>query len=254
MIIFIFCICQSHSKLILYAENHGSLLFSFLSAHIGRPHQNHTRHNEPCEAQINIQHTEDLEGSCGHTVGSPVHGSPPPVLATSYNIPPPSVPYAFTSMSPMLYNPTMVPFYFPMDSDQGMMLVPYYPQYTVSSPVHLEPQDNIDASASVPDGQTVASQITGSVYSSAKQSGNIENGCVPPFAIYPQPPTPLLFQQPSSVPGGIYPTGTGPEANITVPRWMQTVSGLPHMTPPPCMLQSPPTAPIGAPVAYNAAT
>lgn len=230
------------------------ILCSFLSAHIGKPHQNQTRHIEAYEAQINTQHSEDLEGSCGHTAGSPVHISPPPMLTTGYNIPPPTVPYAFTPMPPMLYNHTMVPFYFPMDSDQGMMLVPYYPQYTVSSPVQLELQDNADASAIVPDVQAVPSQFTGSVYSSAKQSGNIESGCVPPCTIYPQPPTPLLFQQSSSVPTGVYPTGTGPEANISVPRWMQTVSSLPHMTPTPCMLQSPPTAPIGAPVAYSAST
>lgn len=195
-----------------------------------------------------------MEGSCGHTVGSPFHNSPPQMLTTSYNIPPPAVPYAFTPIPPMLYNHTMVPCYFPMDSEQGMMLVPYYPQYTVSSPVQLEPQDNIDASATVPDRQTVPSQFTGSVYSSAKQSANIESGSVPPYTIYPQPPTPLLFQQSSSVPAGIFPTGTGPDANISVPRWMQTMSSLPHMTQAPCMLQSPPTAPIGAPIAYNAAT
>ena len=194
-----------------------------------------------------------MEVNCGPTVGSPVLTSPPPMLTTSYNIPPPTVPYAFTPMPPMLYNHTMIPFYFPMDSEQGMMLVPYYPQYTVSSPVQLEQQDNIDSSATVPDGQAVPSQFTGSVYSSVKQSANIENGSVPPYTIYPQPPTPLLFQQSSSVPSGIYSTGTGPEANISVPRWMQTMSSLPHMTPTPCMLQSS-TVPVGAPIAYNAAT
>lgn len=195
-----------------------------------------------------------MEVSCGHPVSSPTHNGPPTVLTTSYNIPPPTVPYAFTPMPPTVYNHTMVPFYFPMDSEQGMMLVPYYPQYTVSSPVHLEPQDTLEVSTSVPDGQAVSSHFTGSIYSPVKQSGNVENGCLPPYTIYPQPSAPLLFQQPSSVPAGIYSTGTGPEANIPVPRWMQTGPGLPHMNTASCILQSPPTTPVGAPIPYNTAT
>lgn len=203
--------------------------------------------------QITAQQSEDLEGSCGHIIGSSAQSSPPSVLTTSYNIPPPTVPYAFTPMRSTVYNHTMVPFYFPMDSEQGMMLVPYYPQYTVNSPVQLEPQETGDVSTAVSDGQSVPSHCTGSVYSPVKQSGNIENGCLPPYAVYPQPPTPLLFQQPSSLPAGVYPTSFGPEANIPIPRWMQTMPGLAHMTPTPCVLQSTPT-PIGAPVPYNTAT
>lgn len=204
--------------------------------------------------QITAQQSEDLEGSCGHIIGSPVQSSPPAVLTASYNIPAATVPYAFTPMPPTVYSHTVVPFYFPMDSEQGMMLVPYYPQYTVNSSVQLDPQETVDVSAAVPDGQAVSSHFTGSVYSSVKQSGNIENGCLPPYTVYPQPPAPLLFQQPSSVPAGVYSTGIGPEANISMPRWMQTIPGLPHMTPTPCMLQPTPTTPVGTPVAYNTAT
>ncbi|XP_033606451.1 OTU domain-containing protein 4 isoform X2 [Cryptotermes secundus] len=223
------------------------------NSHVGRPCQNSARHSEPFEAHVTPQQSEDSEVSCGHTIGSPAQSSPPAVLTTSYNIPPPTVPYAFTPMPPTVYNHTMVPFYFPMDSEQGMMLVPYYPQYTVSSPVQLEPQDAVEVSTAVPDVQAVPSHFTGAIYSPVKQSGNTENGCLPPYTIYPQPPTPVLFQQ-TSVPAGVYPTGPGPEANISVPRWMQTMPGLPHINPTPCMLQSPPTTPVGAPVPYNTVT
>lgn len=138
-----------------------------------------------------------------------------------------------------------------MDSEQGMMFVPYYPQYTVNSSVQLEPQETVAVSTAVPDGQAVSSHFTGSVYSPVKQSGNSENGCFNPYTVYSQPPTPLLFQQPSSVPAGVYPTGIGPEANISIPRWMQTIPGLPHMTPTPCILQPTPATPFGTPVTYN---
>jgi len=225
------------------------LPFLFLSAHIGRPHQNQNRHNEPYETQITTaQQSEDLEGSCGHTIVSPAQSSPPAMLTTTYNVPPPSVPYSFSPMPPTMYNHSMAPFYFPVDSEQGMMLVPYYPQYAVGSPVQLEHQDVTDVSAAVP------SHLTGPVYSPVNQSGNTENGCLPQYTIYPQPSTPLFFQQPSSVLAGIYPAGTGPEVNISFPRWMQTMPGLPHMTPTPCVLQAPPATPIGAPAAYNTAT
>ncbi|KAJ4445659.1 hypothetical protein ANN_12343 [Periplaneta americana] len=108
--------------------------------------------------------------------------------------------------------------------------------------------------AAVPDGQNVPTHFTGSVYSQLPQPATVDSGFVPPYAMYPQPPTPLMYQQSSSVPAAVYPPGTGPVTNISAPRWMQTNQGAVHIMPTPCVYQSPQATHTGSAVPYNTPT
>ncbi|XP_069695112.1 deubiquitinase otu-like [Periplaneta americana] len=223
------------------------------TSHLVRPHQNPTRHGESYDVHTTAEQSEDIESNCGHAV-SDTHASSPAVLTTNYNVPPPAVPYTYTPVPPAVYNHTVVPFCYPVEAEQGMMPVPYYPQYAVSSPVPLVSQDTTETPAAVPDGQNVPTHFTGSVYSQLPQPATVDSGFVPPYAMYPQPPTPLMYQQSSSVPAAVYPPGTGPVTNISAPRWMQTNQGAVHIMPTPCVYQSPQATHTGSAVPYNTPT
>ncbi|PSN53356.1 hypothetical protein C0J52_04093 [Blattella germanica] len=210
-----------------------------------RSHQNPGRPNEQCEMQTVVQQPQDFD-VCGRTVNEaqmPVHGHSMNIVSSTFNVPPPTpvpstMPYTFSPIPhPTMYSPSVVPFYYPVESEQNIVPLQYYPQYTISPPVQLA-HDTTDSTLSATDAQTAASSHMTGTLCQMQQSGNIESGCFTSCAVYssspPAPgPQPLIFQQPS----GLFSAGTAPVANIQVPRWMQTATNPPHMAPTPCIYQ-----------------
>ena len=170
---------------------------------LGKPQQIAGRSSD---GQTIQQPAQEIENTCGNAdISLSVQSNSSGIVSNPYNIAPPPLPYTYTQLQPALYNHAMVPFYYPIESEQNLVPLQYYPQYAISS-----------------GGQEAAESTEPQPAPAVCPLQQSESNCFPSYALYPPSPAPLLFQQPQA---GMY------------PRWVQPASSPPHMTAASCMFQ-----------------